>query len=317
MGFHEVQFPPDISYGSKGGPGFKTEILTTDSGSEQRVAKWSTPRRFYDVSFGLKSWQDMKRVISFYIARLGAAYGFRYKDWLDYTSSTTGPVFSPVFTDQQIGVGDGVKTSFQLVKTYNDGFISRTRTITKPVNGTVTIGVGGVQQTSGWTVNSATGIVTFTSAPAYGMLISAGYEFDVPVRFDASSDQLISANLDDFDNSSIQSIGLIEIKDGLNQSDELFFGGLVISDMTASMSLSASDAKYQVLKPTVSGLILTLPDPTNLIEGGPYFFICNNAEIYSFTVKTNSGSTLIVLSPIDSVGFLIATINNVKSWILI
>ena len=189
MGFHEIQFPPDISYGSKGGPGFKTDIVTTDSGAEQRVSKWSTPRRSYDVAYGVKSLADMQRVITFYTARLGAAYGFRYKDHLDYTSSITGPLFTPAFIDQQIGVGDGVKTTFQLIKTYNDGYITRQRTLTKPVAGTVLIGVGGAQQTSGWSVNTATGIVTFTNAPAYGLVITAGYEFDVPVRFDAASDQ--------------------------------------------------------------------------------------------------------------------------------
>ena len=108
-----------------------------------------------------------------------------------------------------IGTGDGTVTQFQLVKRYSSGAQSWTRAITKPVAGTVTIALNGATQASGWSVSTATGLVTFTTAPAAGVAITAGFEFDVPVRFDTDA---LDITLDFERLGSITSIPLVEIR---------------------------------------------------------------------------------------------------------
>lgn len=176
-GFHEVQFPPDISYGASGGPGYSTTIVTTVSGHERRNANWVAARGKWNVAHGLKKREQVASLIAFFRARRGRAYGFRFKDWTDHQALA-----------QLIGVGDGASKTFQLVKRYASGGEIETRVITKPVPGTVKITLDGVEAVSGWTVNTATGLVTFTTAPASGVQVTADFDFDVPVRFD--SDQM-------------------------------------------------------------------------------------------------------------------------------
>ncbi|MAB69010.1 MAG: glycoside hydrolase family 24 [Oceanicaulis sp.] len=176
-GFHEVQFPPDISYGAFGGPGYSTTVVTTVSGHERRNANWAAARGKWNVAHGLKKRDQVAVLIAFFRARRGRAYGFRFKDWTDYQALA-----------QLLGQGDGVTKTFQLVKTYASGGEVETRVITKPVPGTVKIYRDGVEAVSGWSVNTATGLVTFTVAPVSGVQVTADFEFDVPVRFD--SDQM-------------------------------------------------------------------------------------------------------------------------------
>ena len=207
MSFHEVQFPPAISLGARGGPSRRTQIVTLAGGAEQRNADWFASRHKYDVGYGIKSAADLHAVKAFFEARAGRAYGFRFRDWADYRSGV--PTAAPAATDQVIGTGDGTRTAFQLVKAYASGAQSYVRTIAKPVAGTVLVAVAGVPQASGWTVNAATGVVTFTTAPANGAAVTAGFEFDVPVRFD--SDEFLS-ELAFAEVGSIPSIPLIEVR---------------------------------------------------------------------------------------------------------
>lgn len=171
--FHEIQFPPKIAYGASGGPEFNTSITTTFGGFEQRNINWQKARGKWDVSTGVKNKTDMDAVIAFFHARFGKAYGFRFKDWSDYQA-----------VGQIIGTGDGNQTVFQLVKNYTSGTGSYIREIKKPVSGTVKIYLNGILQSSGFTIDYITGIITFTAAPANGVIVSADFDFDVPVRFD-------------------------------------------------------------------------------------------------------------------------------------
>lgn len=205
--FHEVQFPTDISKGSSGGPERVTDIVELVSGFEERNASMANSRRTYDAGLGLRNVDDLHDVIEFWEARFGQLYGFRWKDWADYKSCKTARV--PAFGDQQLGTGDGAKTQFQLVKNYVSGAFGYARTIRKPVAGTVKVGINGVNQSSGWTVDTTTGIITFSSAPGDGLPVTAGYEFDVPVRFDASK---LTISIDAFNHGSIPSIAIKEIK---------------------------------------------------------------------------------------------------------
>ncbi len=207
MAFHEVRFPDDISRGARGGPERRTQIVELASGDEERNASWANSRRRYDVAYGIRRADDLAAVVSFFEARNGRLHGFRWKDWADWKSCL--PSGTPAATDQTIGTGDGATTDFQLVKVYSSGSQSWTRTIAKPVAGTVLVAIDGTVQSSGWSVDTTTGIVSFTTAPASGAAITAGFEFDVPVRFDTDTLDVI---LDIERLGSITSIPLIEVR---------------------------------------------------------------------------------------------------------
>lgn len=198
MEFTEVRFPEDISYGSTGGPEFSTDIITTHNGHEQRNINWSAARAKYNITYGVKSDQQLSELIAFFRARYGKAIGFRFKDWSDYKA-----------TRQEIGVGDGNTTTFQLVKRYESGSGMYVRIIKKPVYESLKIYFNDTIKTDGYSVDYTTGKVTFATAPSSGILITADFEFDVPVRFDTDH---LSASIDNYGSSSWDDIQLVEIK---------------------------------------------------------------------------------------------------------
>lgn len=181
MSFFETRFPTDISGGAQGGPMRVTDVVTLRSGFEETNSIWQHSLRKWDASFGVKKANDLHAVLEFWEAMGGRRHQFRWKDHADYKSCAPRTAVSA--TDQQIGVGDGSTTTFQLVKRYAASTASYSRPIRKPVTGTVEISIDDATQGSGWVVDSATGIVVFTTAPAVGEVIKAGFEFDVPVRF--------------------------------------------------------------------------------------------------------------------------------------
>ena len=207
MAFSEVRFPDNISRNARGGPERRTQIVELASGDEERNASWANSRRRYDAAYGIRRADDLASVVAFFEARSGRLYGFRWKDWADYKSCL--PAQTLAATDQTIGTGDGTKTEFQLTKSYTSGSQTWTRNITKPVAGTVKVAIAGAEQSTGWSVDTTTGLVTFTTAPASGAAITAGFEFDVPVRFD--TDQL-DVTMDIERLGSITSIPLIEVR---------------------------------------------------------------------------------------------------------
>lgn len=156
-------------------------------------------RARYNVAHGVKTQAQLDSLIEFFRARKGRADGFRFKDWTDYQATT-----------QSIEVGNGAATQFQLQKTYSNGSISEIRTISKPVIGTVNIYLAGVlQNSSSYTLNTTNGQITFNTAPANGVAITADFEFDVPVRFDTDR---LSATLDSYGSRSWNDIPLIETR---------------------------------------------------------------------------------------------------------
>lgn len=205
--FHEIRFPDDISRGARGGPERRTTIVELASGDEERNAAWANSRRRYDVSYGIRRTDDLARVVAFFEARNGRLHGFRFKDWSDYRSCLPSQI--PAATDQIIGTGDGTTATFQLAKRYASGAQSWTRTITKPVAGSVTIALNGAPQASGWSADVTTGVVSIAAAPGDGIAITAGFEFDVPVRFDSDA---LDVTLDIERLGSIASIPLLEIR---------------------------------------------------------------------------------------------------------
>jgi len=208
MSFHEIRFPTSIAFHSSGGPERRTEIVTLGSGFEERNAVWANSRRRYDAGLGVKSLDDLHAVIAFFEARNGRLHGFRFKDFADFKSCAPGAAVSAL--DQPLGTGDGAACAFQLVKAYPSGPAGWTRTIAKPVAGTVRLAVGGTEQNpSAFSVDVTTGLVRFATPPPAGAAITAGFEFDVPVRFDTDA---LSINLAGFRAGDIPSIPLVEIR---------------------------------------------------------------------------------------------------------
>jgi len=211
MAFHEVRFPTGISLGSSGGPERRTQIVAYGSGHEERNQQWANSRRRYDAGYGIKSIDDLHEVIAFFEERRGRLHGFRWKDWSDWKSRP--PKQTPAPDDQVIGTGDGSSATFQLVKAYGGSFAPWSRSIAKPVDGTVLVAVNGVAQVlnTDFVVAANTGVVTFLagSIPGAGAAVKAGFEFDVPVRFD--TDHLV-VNLAHFEAGEIPNIPIVELR---------------------------------------------------------------------------------------------------------
>ena len=209
MSFHEVRFPANLSFGSVGGPERRTEVVTLTSGFEERNTPWAQSRRRYDAGVGLRSLDDVAALIAFFEARKGQLFGFRWKDWAHYKSGL--PSRDVTFEDQPIAIGDGSRTDFQLVKTYNSGGASQIRAITKPVAGTVKVGLQGDELAEGvhFNVDTGTGIVSFVSPPAADERVTAGFEFDVPVRFDTDRIQVSVAS---FQAGDVPNVSVVEVR---------------------------------------------------------------------------------------------------------
>ena len=207
--FHEVRFPVDLALGSTGGPERRTEIITLGSGKEQRNTRWAHSRRRFNAGYGVKTIGDLQAVIEFFEERRGRLYGFRFRDPMDWSSSSTHNQVSS--TDQQIGIGDGSTSSFQLVKHYGSDESKYTRTIAKPVDGTVRISIDrDLVPATSYTVDIKTGEILFLpgSIPEANQEVHAGFEYDVPVRFDTDE---FSVNLSHFEAGDIPSIPLVEL----------------------------------------------------------------------------------------------------------
>ena len=209
MSFHEVRFPASLSFGAIGGPERRTDIVTLANGFEERNTPWAHSRRRYDAGLGLRSLDDLALLIDFFEARQGQLFGFRWKDWGDFKSCA--PCDDPQVADQIIGTGDDQQSAFQLTKTYASGAQSYARPISKPVQGTVRVSLGGdlLQDSIDYTVDTTTGLVTFPQPPGEGAVVRAGFEFDVPVRFDADR---IQTAVSSFQAGEAPNVPVIEVR---------------------------------------------------------------------------------------------------------
>jgi uncharacterized protein (TIGR02217 family) len=200
------RFPEAISFGSAGGPTWNTNIVVTDSGAEIRNQRWSYPRHGYDVAYGIKDRSDLEDLLSFFHVVAGQAIGFRYKDHVDFKSCKVDATVNS--SDCVISsAADGASTSYQIYKTYTQGSYTRSRKILKPISSAVVVSVNG-SNTTAFTVDTTLGKINFTFTPGVGHVIKAGFEFDVPCRFNTDT---MSVNLDDYKVGSAQA-PLIELK---------------------------------------------------------------------------------------------------------
>lgn len=209
MAFHEVRFPTELSFGSEGGPERRTEIVALANGFEERNTPWEHARRRYDAGVSMRSPDDVAQLIAFFEARRGQLHAFRWKDWFDYKSCS--PRQEVACDDQILGTGDGATRVFQLVKTYFSGGQSYVRQIAKPVPSTVCLAVGGLPLTSGvdFDVDHSNGLVSLANAPEQDATVTAGFEFDVPVRFDTDR---IRASAAGFQVGNVPSVPVVEVR---------------------------------------------------------------------------------------------------------
>jgi len=194
--FYEIQLPTVFTIGTRGGPQFLTSIIVLGSGYEQRNVEWEKARAKYEIGTDRRTNAELDLLRDFFYMCKGKAYGFRFKDGGDFEG-----------VGEELGTGDNIEKDFQLIKTYTYGIYTYVRTINKPVTDTTVIYIDGAAQGAGWTVSTITGLVSFTVAPGIGKVVSADYEFDVPVRFDID---WFPQSFDAPDVSSIESIPLIE-----------------------------------------------------------------------------------------------------------
>lgn len=206
MGFDDVRFPTAVSRGTSGGPERRTDVVVTASGGEERNSRWADSRRRYNAGFGVRSLDDIHAVIAFFEARRGRLRGFRWKDHMDYKSSLPSAAVTPL--DQLLGTGNGSRLSFQLVKRYGSGAAEYVRTISKPIAGTLRVAVGGVEVT-GVTLDAGSGLVSLAAPPPTGAAVTAGFQFDVPVRFDTD---VLRINLTQIAAGDIPDIPIVEIR---------------------------------------------------------------------------------------------------------
>lgn len=203
--FDDVKLDEEIERGALGGPVFKTNVARLNSGHAKRLQLWSQPLGRWDIAYGLRELDDqgaidgMRKIIAFFYARRGRLKTFRFKDWFDFE----------VLVAEQFGTGDTSTTIFQLSRTYTDtGAFTFVKTITKPISGTVSIFVDAVLQTetTHYTIDYSTGLVTFVSAPAAVPLTWTG-EHDKHTGFEVDA---LEVDMGIFNAGSIPSIPIQE-----------------------------------------------------------------------------------------------------------
>ncbi len=319
MAHHKVEFPRDMSYGTKGGPGLPVTIQELDSGEEERIPRYSSARRRYNVAYGVKSLDQLRTLLDFYLARDGSTHSFLYWDPSDFTTAPNHrlDLASPTCADYTTvpDAGDGSNRFFQIVKRYTSGPTTKVRNLTKPIDDTVLVGLNGVNQASGWTVDTNTGIITFTVAPTLGVQVTAGCQFNVPVRFGQFSEDTLYLSIDSYGDGSSQDIPLIEIKDSLTTPDDFFYGGAYETSILGSITLSVANGRVQIINCLAASLSATLPSLSGVVPGGPHLIIINDSTSNTLAIKDPGGTTLVTLTAGQMVEASVSVDgSNVKTW---
>jgi len=190
--------------GAVGGPGFRTSVIPLGNGFERRNVEWSKAKANYDVAHGLKDQTELNALLKFFYARMGKAYGFRFKDWSDYKLPFTGEAAQALCTT------NGATSVFQVYKTYTDAGGTYNRIIQKIVAGTFVLKNNGVVSAD-YTVDVNTGLVTLgvTLRATTGRAITVACEFDIPVRFDIDD---MKVSFADYNNYTWGQIPLTELR---------------------------------------------------------------------------------------------------------
>ena len=183
MAFKDLTLPDCYNLDVRVTRQVRSEDVTALSGDIYPNPKWAYSRRAFRVSWGPKKLADVETFLSFWEV-VKTEHTFRLRDEQDYRSAAHGSPISEL--DQIIGIGDGTTTQFQLVKRYSYGGEVYAHPIQAPISGSVVIAVDGVSQSipADFSVDASSGLVTFATAPANTLVITAGYEYDIKVRFE-------------------------------------------------------------------------------------------------------------------------------------
>lgn len=303
MAFHNVSLPTGLQYGSQFGAGFATIVQQTASGHEVRIARQSQARhRFFPLK-ALQSTTEALALKSFALARRGSLHSFRIKDELDNTSAADG-TSAPTATDQAIGTGDGTETDFQLVKVYDSsGPAPYTRTITLPVSGSIVVAVAGTPTTS---FTESNGVITLNTAPTLGQIVTAGYRFEVPVRFARGIDEWAKLQADAYGIWSMPDLECIEVLDEIEWPETWFPGGDTDwGSRSTDIILAPKDGRLHLVQATASiNAVLPAPDE---FPGGELFTIHNKAAAtHTVQVRDDAG---------NAVGSAIAAGSTKRVWL--
>lgn len=293
MAFHDVELPTGFQYSSIAGAGFGTIIQETASGHEYRVARQSQGRHRFRLVKGLQTEAEAKALKAFALGRRGALHSWKLTDFSDYTSASDG-VSAPDDEDQVLGTADGTETTFQLVKTYDaSGDAPYSRAITLPKSGTVVVSLDNVNTTA-FTVNGS-GQVVLDSAPANGVVVKAGFEFCVPVRFSAEFDAWAQLQADAYQIWSLPTLDAVEVLSEVELPERWTPGGARDwGEVAADIAITLNDGKLHRVLPTAN-INLWLP-PVNRIPGGHVFTVhvpasSSNTIQIKDDIGTNVGST--------------------------
>lgn len=191
MTFIETRLLDELAYGFSGGPQWRTMVTPLRNRFERRNIQGSRPQHRFSGSFDRREAGVVATLLATHNATYGAAVGFRFKNWLDFTA-----------TAQLLPAGTGAARTVQLTKAYTFGASSVAVPIRKPVAATVTLTADGSPLAH--SLDAATGMVTYTASP--GAVVRWSGEFDLPVRF-ATDD--FSATMDTFGATTVD-IELIE-----------------------------------------------------------------------------------------------------------
>ena len=187
-----------VKYGATSTPRTSSQITHTSTGYRKVNQRWSQKLRRLKLQYQLDK-DEFYDVLQFWEALEGPTHSGLARDWncwnstagfmQDGNESLINMLDQPMKnTATGLFVGDGVTTTFQLGIRSVSGSASHFRNVLKPQSGTLVVALAGVlQHTTGspidYSVDSATGIVTFTGPPAAGLAPTAGFAFYLPVAF--------------------------------------------------------------------------------------------------------------------------------------
>lgn len=171
--------PPHPAFQVARAPIMATLHQPSISGKDNPIQLQAYPRRRFTISFEFlrddATLQERQYVDAFFNSVGGSAQAFYYQDPLDKS-----------VTDQTFGVGDGVTTAFQLVRAETSVLgASFVELVYAPI-GSPTIKKNAVTLSTPADYSiSATGLVTFTSAPAVSAALTWTGSYYWICRFDS------------------------------------------------------------------------------------------------------------------------------------
>lgn len=314
MAFDDTaEFPIDVQYGGSYGPGYSTSVIEADSGHTHRIARWPNARRRFNARYAVRSYDKLYTLLEHYHGRDGIVRGFPVKDFTDFTTASNGRD-APANNDVVLGTGDSSNKDFQLIKKYVSGGRTVNRTLTKIVAGSVKVAIQGVDQPTGWSVDTTTGILSFTVAPGLGFSVTAGCEFRVPVQYGAELDDVLSIDYETFATGGVRGdIPLVEMVGDVTTPSDFYYGHGTKQAIDARTFLNFGMGRTIALNPSAA-YDLELPAKTNLETGGPYFFLINLSGTHALPVK-DAGSTVFTLAANGNATVCMYLDGGAKTWV--